>query len=122
MTDSSDEAEPEQSKPTERSIDTRVPADTDWELKVQLSFENEGNQELASTIIEGVAEAEGVSPKEIKEPTLYEVLDVPALEEALFGPSNIQKQSSDLRQVEFMYRNHQIVIRSDGWVQVHQSI
>lgn len=101
-------------------IDSQVPSDKTWEQEIQVPFDGDAPPDLTSTIIEAVATAEDVSMKEIKDPPLYEVLDVVALEDALFGSSDIGHHSRGPHVVEFMYRTHRIVIRSDGWVQVYR--
>lgn len=101
-------------------IDSQVPGDTTWEQEVQVPFDGSGVHDLTSTIIEAVATVEDVSMTEIKDPPLYEVLDVVTLEDALFGSSDIDHHSREPHVVEFMYRTHRIVIRSDGWVQVYR--
>lgn len=120
MTDSSDDDQTNQGDGLPSDIDSQVPSDTEWELELQVPFDG-GDNDLTSAIIDAVATTEGVPPTTIKEPPLYEVLDVVALEEALFGSSNIGHRRDGPRLVEFMYRTHRIVIRSDGWVQIYRS-
>lgn len=101
--------------------DTRrdVPEDTPWELSVQLPFDEDEKHDLTATVVDAVARTEGVSPMEVDEPPLYEVLDVAALEGAFFGSDTVGTASDGLHSVEFMYRDHRIVVRSDAWVQVY---
>lgn len=121
MTDSTDEDETSRPEaPPAPSEGSRVPADVEWELATQVPFDEGETHDLTSAIVAGVAETEAVSPLDVKDPPLYEVLDVAALEEAFFGSSIAVERSDDLRTVEFMYRGHRIVVRSDAWVQVYR--
>lgn len=121
MTDSTDDDEQNRAIATgsERGGD-RVPADTEWELTVQVPFDRGELHDLTSAIIVGVAEAEGISPRRVKEPPLYEIVDVAALEEAFFGSPTLAPSNDTFRSVEFMYRGHRIVVRSDAWIQVYR--
>lgn len=49
------------------------------------------------------------------------MVDVAALEAALFGSSTINRRDDGNPSVEFMYRGRRIVVRSDGWVQVYEA-
>lgn len=109
--------QPDESKAVDR---TAVPEDTEWWLATQVPFAEEAKNDLTSAIIGAVAETEGVSQREIKEPPLYEVLDVAALETAFFASDTVGQSSDALRTVEFMYRGHRIVVRSDAWVQIFE--
>lgn len=99
-----------------------VPGDTEWTLETQVPFEAGGRHDLTAAIIVGVATAEDVSPKAITEPPLYEILDVAALEAAFFGSTTIGRHDDSFRSVEFMYRGHRVVVRSDAWVQVYRPV
>lgn len=99
----------------------QVPEEAKWELEIQVPFDAGEQHDLTSAIIVGVARTEDVSPTDIKQPPLYQILDVAALEEAFFGSDNIGQRSDNFRSVEFMYRGHRIVVRSDAWVQVYRS-
>lgn len=121
MTDSMDDHEdgaPDVTRGSDPGSD--VPAGTDWELVVQLPFDADSGNELTSAVIMAIAEAEGVQPREIKTPPLYEVVDVAALENAFFGSPNIDGSGDGHLSVEFMYRGHRVLVRSDGWVQVYE--
>ena len=102
-------------------ISTRVPEGNEWELATQVPFDEEATHDLTSAIIGAVAETEGVSPIEIKNPPLYEVLDITAITTAFFDSHTVGQASNGRRTVEFMYRDHRIVVRSDGWVQVFEN-
>lgn len=99
--------------------DSTVPDGSEWTLAVQVPFDESGSHDLTSAIVAAVAEAEGVRPTEVKEPPLYEVLDVAALEASFFGSPTIGRESDAHRAVEFLYRGHRVVVRSDAWVQIY---
>lgn len=117
MTDSTDEGDRQRSDPS-IAADPDVPGDADWRLEIQVPFDQGEGQDLTSTIIVAIAEAEGVAPSEIKMPPLYDVVDVAALEAAFFGSATNEGADHVHRLAEFMYRGHRVVVRTDGWVQV----
>ncbi|WP_224338151.1 HalOD1 output domain-containing protein [Haloprofundus halobius] len=89
-----------------------VPEDAEWEVVTQVPYDSSESDGLTTTIIYAVAEAEDVSPSDIKQPPLYEVVDTAALESALFGSgSSIQTSQCS---TEFMYRGHRIVVQTNG--------
>lgn len=123
MTDSIDDDGSEGSgAPARSEVDSRVPGDQEWGLEAQVPFAEGENHDLTSAIVVGVAEAEGIPPMEIKDPPLYDVLDVAALEDAFFGSSEIGQREEDYPCVEFMYRGHRVVVRSDAWVQIYRPV
>lgn len=121
MTDSTDDDDRRLSDPTVDAV-SDVPADTNWQLEIQVPFDEDESHDLTSAIIVAVAETEGVAPSEVKIPPLYDVVDVAALEAAFFGPSTNKVSDHEHRLAEFMYRGHRIVVRSDAWVQVYAGV
>jgi len=87
----------------------------------QRHYEPNGNGELTTAIIYAIAEAEGVSPCEVKSPPLYESADVPAIEDAFFGPDGDRESWRGTGTFEFQYADYLVKIRSDGWIQVYGS-
>ncbi|MCU4753009.1 hypothetical protein OB919_13655 [Halobacteria archaeon AArc-curdl1] len=83
---------------------------------VQAHYDHDGEQDLTTTIIFAVADAEGVEPPEIKTPPLYDYVDTVAVEEALFGPAARRQNHTGTEELMFSYRGHEITVRSDGWV------
>lgn len=66
-----------------------------------------------------LAEAEDIEPIELKSPQLYEVVDVPAIEKALFEVGSNGDSRPGTGTIEFRYAEHLVKIRSDGWIQVY---
>jgi hypothetical protein len=62
-----------------------------------------------------------VSPIDSEDPPLYELLDVDALETAFVGSDSSMHTGDGFRAVEFVYRGHRIVVRSDGRIQVFET-
>lgn len=118
MTDDTDNDDINPTNVSAGTVTATVPGDAEWELTIQVPFDDGEQHDLTSAIVVAVAETEGVSPIEIEDPPLYEVLDVDALETAFFGSDETVQDADGLRTVEFMYRGHRVVVRSDGWVQV----
>ncbi|PSQ08016.1 hypothetical protein BRC97_01135 [Halobacteriales archaeon QS_6_71_20] len=90
-----------------------------WQV-AQRHYEPDGQRELTTTIVYTIAEAEGVSPCEVKSPPLYESVDVPAIENAFFGPDISDESRQGVGTVEFQYADYLVKVRSDGWVQVYE--
>lgn len=117
MTDTSDDqSDDSRSTTSESQIGESVPEDTEWDVVAQQPFDTSGSSGLTPTIISAVAEAEDVSPRDVKEPRLYDVVDTAALEAALFGSESKVRTSQG--STEFMYRGYRVVVRTDGWVLV----
>lgn len=119
MTDETDDRDDNRMDAPTADATSAVPEDADWDLALQVPFDEDGDHDLTSSIVLAISEAEGVPPMDVKEPPLYEVLDVAALEAAFFGSDTVGQSSSGHHSVEFMYRSHRVVVRSDAWVQVY---
>ena len=87
---------------------------------VQRHYEPDGQGELTTAIIYAIAEAEGVSPSEVKSPPLYESVDVPATENVFFEPDGDRESRQGTGTVKFQYTDYLVKIRSDGWIQVYE--
>lgn len=97
-----------------------VPQNAEWDLVEQKPFELEDTDGLTTTIVYAVAEAEGIAPRHLKHPPLFEVVDTAALEAAFFGNHTNGRSHDPNSSTEFMYRDYRVVVRSDGWVQVYE--
>ena len=95
-------------------------ADTHWSQVAQRHYEPNGNGELTTAIVYTIAEADGVSPSEVKSPPLYEVVDASAIEDAFFGPDVAGDSRQGVGTVEFRYNGSLVKVRSDGWIQVYE--
>jgi len=96
-------------------------ADAHWSQVAQRHYEPDGRGKLTTAIVYAIAEAEDVSPSEVKSPPLYETVDVPAIEDAFFGPNVSDTSRQGVGTVEFRYTDYLVKVRSDGWVQVYES-
>lgn len=85
--------------------------------EAQANFDPAESRSLTTVIIEAIAEAEGVSITEVLSPPLYEVVDVEAMEVALFGPPGAPRNGT-ASAVEFQYNDYKVSVVSDGWVTV----
>lgn len=97
-----------------------VPQDADWELLNQVPYDPADADGLTTTIIYAVADADGVSPSDIRNPPLYEVVDTAALEAALFGNGGGVRASQCT--TEFMYQGYRIEVHTEGWVRVYEQV
>jgi len=95
-------------------------AQSHWSQVVQSHYNPDGNRELTTVIVHAIAEAEGVSPTEVTSPPIYEVVDVPAVEDAVFRPEKHGNSRQGFGIVEFRYTDYIVKVRSDGWIQVYE--
>lgn len=83
----------------------------------QVLYEADGPRDLTTVIISAIAEAEDVPMTTIKNPPLYEIVDVAAVNSALFDRPRADVSASS-RFFEFRYRQYSVRIEADGWVKV----
>jgi len=95
-------------------------AETHQTQVAQRHYEPNGQGELTTAIVFAIAEAEDVSPSEVKSPPLYESVDVPAIEDAFFGPNVSEKSRQGIGTVEFQYTDYLVKVKSDGWIHVYE--
>lgn len=97
-----------------------VPEGAEWDLAAQEPYDETG--ELTTAIVYAVAEAEEISPRDVKNPPLYEVVDTDALEAAYLGAREQTPDRDTYCSTEFMYRGLRVVVRNNGWVLVHERV
>lgn len=102
--------------------DGRGPREAEWVQVSQAPFDEGSSDELAVTIIELVADAEGISPRDVKSPPLYDTVDAAALEAAYFGPERRVQAGESTASTEFLYRGFRIVVQSNGWVRLYEQV
>ncbi|RQG95097.1 HalOD1 output domain-containing protein [Natrarchaeobius chitinivorans] len=100
--------------------DGSTSTDTHWSQLAQRHYEPNGQGELTTALVFAIAEAKGVSPPEVKSPPVYESVDIPAIEDAFFGPDLAGDSRQGVGTVEFQYTNYLVKVRSDGWIQVYE--
>jgi hypothetical protein len=95
---------------------------TDQERRVaRRPYDPEEDTTLGVAIVCALADAQDVSPVELKSPTLYECVDVASLETVLFrGNGGITSQRGS-RTVKFQYAEYAVTVTSDGWIEVYES-
>ena len=91
-----------------------------WSQVTQRHYEPDRDGELTTAVIYAVAEAEGVPPSEVKSPPLYGSVDVPAIEDAFFGPDAAGTSRQGVGRIEFQYTGYLVKVRSDGWIVVYE--
>jgi len=100
--------------------DTDPTTETRQSQVAQRQYEPTGNEELTTAIVGAIAAAENVSPSEVKSPPLYESVDVPAIEDAFFGPEAAGESRKCVGTIEFQYTDYLVKVRSDGWIHVYE--
>lgn len=92
--------------------------ETDWQPVTQRPYDRDGPEDLTTTVIEAIAAAEGVDVVAIRDPPLYDVVDIAAIEAGCFGSAVTGKRRDPEGVVEFQYYGYRVRISSDGWVTV----
>ena len=103
----------------DKDSDPTVGVDGGDQLVEQARYERTGRDDLTTTIIGAIAAAEGISPAELKDPILYECVDVAALEDSFFGPTVAGERRNAVGSVEFRFGEYRVEVSSDGWVSVY---
>ena len=102
----------------ERELEPKTTvADGGWTFETQANYDPDGARDLTTVIIRAIADAEGVSVTEILSPTLYDVVDVAAIEKALFGRRDASENGTESA-IEFRYNAFMVSVEADGWVTV----
>lgn len=122
MKDTADDEHEENRPRDQRTIGHEVPPEAKWEMAVQKPVDDDQPGGLTTTIVYAVAEAEGVEPVDVKNPPLFDVIDAAALEATYFRSDGVSRTEDGQSTTEFMYRDHRVVVRSDGWVFVHDRV
>lgn len=97
-----------------------IDADDEWTQVGQRKYDPERDADLTTPIVYVLAEAEGVSPTELKTPPLYDVIDVPAVEASFFGSDVTGRTRQGTGTTTFRYNQYLVNVRSDGWIQVYE--
>jgi len=84
---------------------------------VRRDFDPDGDRDLTTEILGAVAEAEGVSPTELRSP-LYRSIDVESLEAVLFGHPGETEGGQRGGTVEFDYTGHHVTVTAEGKIEV----
>ena len=91
--------------------------DGGWAFVTQAHYDPEESRDLTTVIIGAIADAEDVPIVEVRDPPLYEVVDIAGVDDALFGRPD-RKENGTTSSVEFRYNQHKVSVKSDGWVTV----
>ena len=87
----------------------------DWTQTAQRQFDPTAGSDLTSVIVLAIADADGVPPHQITEPTLFEYVDVEAVSRLVENASGTDAGTDSVR---FGYDGSLIEVRSDGHVSV----
>jgi hypothetical protein len=102
------------------SDNTHDHTDTERQVARRL-YDPEEDSDLTTVIVYALADARGVSPVELKSPTLYECVDAESLETTLFGENGGATSRQGSGTVKFQYAEYVVTVTSDGWVEVYES-
>ena len=89
--------------------------DGGWADVTQAHYDPAGDRDLTTVIVSAIADAEGVPIVDIKNPPLYEVVDIAGIDAALFGRPEADRNGTTST-VEFRYNEYKVSVESDGWV------
>lgn len=102
------------------SLDAPTPGeapDGGWAYVTQAHYDPAEPRDLTTVIVCAIADAEGVPIVDVKNPPLYEVVDVAGIDAALFGRQGVDGNGSEST-VEFRYDEYRVSVQGDGWVTV----
>ncbi|KZN22566.1 hypothetical protein A4G99_19050 [Haladaptatus sp. R4] len=99
--------------------ESKVSLDGGEQILEQAQYKRAGCDDLTTTIVVAIAAAEGISPAELKEPILYDCVDIAALEDSFFGPRVAGDRRDAVGSVEFEFGTYRVEVSSDGWVSVY---
>ncbi|WP_266082010.1 HalOD1 output domain-containing protein [Haladaptatus caseinilyticus] len=105
---------------TKLAQDGTEPDDTDMTFVAQAHYERESHRDLTTEIIFAIADAADVAPVDIKDPPLYEAVDIAAIEDGFFGPKVAGKTRDSEGSVTFRYNQYHVEVGSDGWITVSE--
>jgi len=94
--------------------------DTSWQQATQRLYDPDRDGGLTTAVVFAIADARDVIPSELKSPTLYETIDVGAIEQVFFSSKTDSSARERGGSVEFRYTEYLIRVRSDGWIQVYE--
>lgn len=103
---------------TELAQDGNEPDDPDMTFVTQAHYERESHRDLTTEIIFAIADAEDIAPIEIKDPPLYECVDIAAIEDGFFGPKVAGHTRDCEGSISFRYNQYHVAVASDGWITV----
>jgi hypothetical protein len=105
---------------TKLAPDGNEPDNPDMTFVTQAHYDRESHRDLPTEIIFAIADAEDVAPTEIKDPPLYECVDIAAIEDGFFGPKVAGQPRDSEGSVAFRYTQYHVEVASDGWITVSE--
>ncbi|MFC7133279.1 MULTISPECIES: HalOD1 output domain-containing protein [Salinibaculum] len=87
----------------------------------QRRYDPDEDGELTTALVFAIAEARDVPLDEVKSPSLYDVVNVPAIEDALFDSETAANSRQGTGTIKFRYTDYLVKVRSDGWIQVYDT-
>ena len=91
---------------------------TEWTFVEQAHYARESHRDLTTEIMFAIAAADDTDPRNIKDPPLYECIDVAAIEDAFFGPEVAGDERDGEGTVSFRYHQYRVEVADDGWITV----
>lgn len=107
---------------TDSGDEPTLDQETHWQQAAQRKYCPENDGGLTTAIVFALAEADGVSPVDLKSPPLYDVVDVAGIENALFGSRANRDPREGTGTIKFRYREYLVEVRSDRWIQIYEPI
>lgn len=104
----------------DRDDDPAVDGTVDWRQVTERRYDPSRDGELTAAIVFAVADAEDVPASEVDVPPLYDVVDVAAIQRALFDHEPRARSGNVAGTVSFRYREKLVRVRSDSLIQVYE--
>ena len=94
--------------------------DPDMTFVAQAHYDCESHRDLTTEIIFAIADAADVAPVDLKDPPLYECVDIAAIEDGFFGPKIAGHTRDSEGSVSFRYNQYRVEVANDGWITVSE--
>lgn len=92
----------------------------DWTQVARRHYDPDDATDLTTVVVSAIAAAEGVAPRNVRSPVLYEHVDVSTVADVFFGPTVTERGRPGRGRVEFRYDGYRIVVASDGRIMVFE--
>lgn len=110
---------------TRRNDETRQNGDSadaaeGWTQVARRHYDPDDATDLTTVVVTAIAAAEGVAPRDVRSPVLYEHVDVSTVADVFFGPTVTERGRQGRGRIEFRYEGYRVEVASDGRVTVSE--
>lgn len=91
-----------------------------WTQIARRHYDPDDATDLTTVVVTAIAAAEGVPPRDVRSPVLYEHVDVSTVADVFFGPTVTERGRRGRGRIEFRYEGYRVEVASDGRVTVSE--